>query len=197
MVDISLASEDILSEAAITKIIASLDKFRIVNKLGRNNGCGDIIKNIEKYNALSRIHHVMVMLDLDLKNNEDDFLESVHKKIKRKEDKLLFSVPIREVESWILADRKGLSEFLRISENRIDNNPDQLLDPKEKIVNLAKSAKNAEARTGIPPKAGSASKVGISYNTLLKGFVNENWSIERARENSPSLNKTMLILERI
>ncbi|HEJ8082663.1 TPA: hypothetical protein SMI49_000624 [Serratia marcescens] len=197
MVDISLASEDILSETTLTKIILSLNKFRLVNKLGRSDGCGNIIKNIEKYNALSRIHHVMIMLDLDLKASEDVFLEEIYKKIRHREKKLLFSVPVREVESWILADKVGLSQFLRISEDKIDNNPDQLLDPKEKIVNLAKSAKNAVARAGIPPKAGSAAKVGISYNSLLKEFVNESWSIERARQNSPSLNKTMSILEQV
>ena len=197
MLDISIASEDTLSEATLTKIVASLEKFRIVNKLGRSDGCGNIIKNIEKYNALSRIHYVVVMLDLDLKPDEDEFLESIYRKLKRKEDKLLFSVPVREVESWILADKKGLSDFLIIAEKKIDDNPDQLLDPKEKIVNLAKKCKNHEARMGIPPKIGSAAKVGIFYNTLLKGFVNETWSIERARANSPSLNKTLSLLEQI
>jgi len=194
MLDISLASEDILSEVTITKIVTSLEKFRVVNKLGRT-GCGDIIKNIEKYNALSKIHYVLIALDLDMKESDAVLLAEIERKIKRKEDKLLFSVSVREIESWLLADRKGFSDFLRISESKIDTNPDSLLDPKGKIVNLAKSSKNAEARTGIPPKPGSAAKVGISYNTLLREFVSQNWSIDRARVNSPSLNKTLFILE--
>ncbi len=194
MVDISFASEDILSEVTLCKIINSFNRFNVIHKLGRT-GCGDIIKNIEKFNSMSKRHHVIVMLDLDMKKNEQELIDYLHKKIKRKEEKLLFLIPVKEIESWFLADRKGLSSFLEISENKININPDELLDPKEKIITLAKDGKNPTTRTGIPPKKGAAAKVGISYNTLLKKYVTEFWSIERAKECSPSLNKTLLILK--
>lgn len=196
MTDISFATEDVLSEVVLTKVIDSFNVFRIVNKLGRA-GCGDIEKNITKYNNLAKIHHVVIMLDLDLKLNQDIYIDSIISKIKDKSDKLFFSVPVKEVESWLLADRQGLSSFMNISIGKFDMRPEELLDPKEKIIHLARSCKNRIAKTGIPPKAGVAAKMGISYNSILRSFVEDFWSIERAKENSPSLRKTLDMLENI
>lgn len=196
MSDISFATEDVLSEVVLTKVIDSLDGFRIVNKLGRT-GCGDIEKNINKYNNLANIHNVIIMLDLDMKLSEETYIETMISKIKNKSEKLFFSVPVREVESWLLADREGFSSFLNISIAKMDTYPEELLDPKEKIIYLARTCKNRVAKSGIPPKPGIAAKMGISYNSILRAFVEDNWSIERAKVNSPSLRKTLSILENI
>ncbi len=196
MSDISFATEDVLSEVVLTKIIDSTNNFRIVHKLGRT-GCGDIGKNINKYNRLAKIHHIIIMLDLDLKPDEQNHIDGLIAKISNKEDKLLFSVPVKEVESWLLADRQGISSFLNISIAKIDLSPENLLDPKEKIIHLSRTCKNRDAKAGIPPKSGAAAKVGIFYNSILRNYVEEFWSIDRAKENSPSLRKTIKMLEEI
>ncbi|MCV5491988.1 hypothetical protein OFM83_32555, partial [Escherichia coli] len=76
--------------------------------------------------------HVLVVLDLDLKENAVTYRSEIENKLRNKHERLKIIIPIREVESWILADRGGLSDYFKISKDRIDRTPDELLDPKEK-----------------------------------------------------------------
>ena len=47
-------------------------------------------------------------------------------------------VAVMEIESWIMADRRALATFLSIPVNRIPNTPDDILQPKEFLVSLAR-----------------------------------------------------------
>ncbi|MGC6387259.1 hypothetical protein ACMV8I_06265 [Ewingella sp. S1.OA.A_B6] len=196
MIDISIATEDILSEEVISKILTELGDFNLLHKLGRK-GCGYLIKKIENFNTLANTGNVLVVIDLDMNRTSDEYLLYLTRNLKNRHENLIFSVPTREVESWILADREGLSNFLNISEKKIDRLPDSLDDPKSKLINLAKACKNSVAKNGIPPKAKSISKVGLSYNTILTKFVTETWSFRRALENSLSLSQTVTLLENL
>lgn len=193
---ISIATEDILTEEVMVKILSSVSDVDIPFKLGKK-GCGYLKKNIHKFNELSYRHNVLVVFDSDLQTNINEFRSSIEKEIKNKSRSLDIIIPVREIESWILADREGLSAFLNISGDKLCRSPDDLLDPKEKIISLAKLSKNADIRKGIPPKKGAASKVGLSYNTLLTRFVQENWDIDRAKVHSPSLRTALMTINRI
>ncbi|EOO9756527.1 hypothetical protein CXB03_RS23915 [Escherichia coli] len=193
---ISIATEDILTEEAMVKIIASNGHFEIKNKLGKQ-GCGYLTSNLEKFNNLAALHHVLVVLDLDLKENAVTYRSEIENKLRNKHERLKIIIPIREVESWILADRGGLSDYFKISKDRIDRTPDELLDPKEKIITLAKLSKNGVIKRGIPPKAGAAAKVGLPYNTILSTFIRDHWDFRSAMEHSPSLCETVQLIESI
>lgn len=194
MIDIAIATEDFLSEAVIIKIIRSIDKFNISLSLGRE-GCGYLTKKINNFNKMAERQKVLVVLDLDNNNSPDEYIRDITRNENVIHENLLFSIPVKEIESWILADKQGISSFLDIPEARIDRNPDELMDPKEKIISLARTCRNRVAKDGIPPKPRAISKVGLSYNTLLIDFVNNHWSIERAAVNSPSLNRTLILLD--
>lgn len=194
--NISIATEDILTEEAMRKIIASKQKFNILHSLGKQ-GCGYLTTSLQKFNALANSHHVLVVLDLDNRQNSVDYRNAIEEQIRNKNAKLKVIIPVREVESWLLADREGLSSFLCISKDKIDREPETLLDPKEKIINLARLSRDGNIKKGIPPKAGAAAKVGLSYNTLLSSFVREYWSIARALEISPSLRETINFIDAI
>lgn len=193
MINISIATEDLLSEEVILKILISIGNFNVIHRLGKQ-GCGYLIKKIDNFNKLANTCHVLVVIDLDNNPSHERYVGTITRNLKPAHENLIFSVPTREVESWLLADRIGLSGFLKISDGKIDRNPDLLDDPKSKLINLAKSCKNPTAKRGIPPAERSVSKVGLSYNTVLCDFVNTHWSIERAAENSESLRRTVDLL---
>ncbi|MFE8047574.1 DUF4276 family protein [Brenneria goodwinii] len=196
MINITIATEDVLSESIISKILSNAGKFKIVMSLGKQ-GCGYLINKLNNFNNLAKTCVVLVVIDLDNNKSHDEYIEKITKSISKIDKNLVFSVPIKEVESWILADKSGLSKFLNISENKIDRDPDTVADPKEKIIYLAKNCKNRSAKNGIPPKPKEISKVGLSYNTVLVDFVNNHWSIERASNNSPSLRRTLELVDSI
>lgn len=143
--DISIATEDILTEEAMTKIIASKQRFKIRYSLGKK-GCGYLTSNLEKFNTLANSHYVLLVLDLDNKNDLQDFKNNIEGQVRNKNEKLKIIVPVREIESWLLADREGLSNFLAVSKDKIDREPELLLDPKEKIINLARQSRDSNIK---------------------------------------------------
>lgn len=183
---ISIATEDILTEEIMVKVISSNKQFEIGHKLGKQ-GNGYLVNKLNNFNELAKGSAVVVVFDLDLKPCPEEFRSSLESKVVNKRDSLQIIVSVREIESWILADRIGFSSYFKVSKDKIERDPDGLLDPKEKIINLAKQSKDSAIKRGMPPVAGAASKVGLSYNTFLTGFIRDEWDIDRAAEASPSL----------
>ncbi|MFU9135365.1 hypothetical protein [Erwinia tasmaniensis] len=191
---ISIATEDVLTEEVITKILSFKGRFEIVHKLGRK-GCGFLTNKLSNFNELAKTHNVLVFFDLDLKPNPNAYKSSLEGKVANKNGSLHILISVREVESWVLADRIGLSAYFNISRDKIERDPDVLPDPKEKIINLAKASKNPLIKKGIPPKAGAAAKVGISYNSLLTNFIWDGWDFTRALEHSQSLRDVSSLID--
>jgi hypothetical protein len=48
-------------------------------------------------------------------------------------------VAVREVESWVLADRRRIANFLSAPLNSIPMDPEQLDDPKMALLTLARA----------------------------------------------------------
>ena len=96
-----------------------------------------------------------------------------------------------EVESWIMADRTGFAAFLSVPSHQIPSPTDDILNPKEFLVSLARRSRKKVVREALVPMPGANFPVGIEYNTLLSEFVREHWNLERAAVVSPSLKRTL------
>ncbi len=106
----------------------------------------------------------------------------------------VFRVVVREIESWILADRVAIASFLGIPLAKVPLQPELLSDPKLALINLARSSKRSAIRAALIPPSGYAVSEGPLYSSEIIRFVNEFWSPERAREQSVSLDKCLLSL---
>ena len=100
-----------------------------------------------------------------------------------------FRIVEREIESWLLADRINLADFLAVNHSRIPLLPDSLLDPKQTLINIARKSKKRTVREAITPGFRSTAVVGPLYNAELIRFVRERWNLREACNNSPSLEK--------
>ncbi len=78
---------------------------------------------------------------------------------------LIFRIAVREVESWILADRKGFAKFLGIAQKRIPENPDDLIDPKAELIHLARASRKRDLMKDLVPREGSTARQGPAYTT--------------------------------
>lgn len=107
---------------------------------------------------------------------------------------LLLRVAVKEVEAWILGCRSAFAQFLGISDKLIPRQVDEIEDPKEFVVSLARRSRRRDVRVGITPAKGSTARVGPDYNGRMVEFVQEYWIPEIAEENSPSLRRTRRIL---
>ena len=96
---------------------------------------------------------------------------------------------VRELESWLLADREAIASFLRISITKIPDNPEFEPDPKRKVVELARLSPKTRLRDALVPSRSHGGAVGPGYRLTMTEFVNKHWSPEQATRNSPSLGR--------
>ncbi len=94
---------------------------------------------------------------------------------------------VNELESWLMADREGLADFLHIAAAKIPGNPEDERDPKETLVNLARASRLSGIREALVPPQRHGGAVGPGYSTTIARFINTKWSPGRAETNSSSL----------
>jgi hypothetical protein len=195
MIDVTLAVEDSLSEAVGRKLITSANPRLVVDRVMGMRGFGYLKSKIEALNQAAHNGIVSVVIaDLDdgkcpEKLRRDWLRGDPHRN-------LLFRVAVKEIESWLLADHQGLAQFFGIPEGRIPQHADEIPNPKQVVVNLARSSKKSDLRGAIVPRQGSSSAVGPEYNNVMLAYVDKEWNLLRARPRSGSLERAYLALQR-
>jgi hypothetical protein len=175
-IPLHLAIEDELSELVIRKLLLETGRDYFVGSVFGGGGLGYLKKRANNWNAAAAAGTPILLLT-DLDSNHcpsrliSDWLDF------KPHANLIFRVAVREVESWLLADRGGLSRFLGISEVHTPLRPDELPDPKLSLVNLE----------SIVPRRGSTAVQGPDYNGCLGDFVRNRWNRNAASPRSPSL----------
>jgi hypothetical protein len=86
-----------------------------------------------------------------------------------------------------MADRERLADFLNIPVSKVPQIPDQILDPKQYLVNLARSSRNKTIREEICPPPRATNMVGPAYNDRIGLYLAEYWRPEVAMQASNSL----------
>ena len=101
----------------------------------------------------------------------------------------LFRFAVNELESWLLADREGLSKFLRITLTKMPLQPESEEFPKVALVNLARASRERKIREGLAPSYGHMASVGSEYMSIMHEFIDKFWNIEAAMSCAPSLER--------
>ena len=186
--NVILAVEDRLSDAVATKI---LERFglEIVKRVGFQ-GKSDLERKTAEFNRAANGITVFMLIDLD--SPRDCPPGIIRSWIKGPlNPKFFFRVAVMEVESWVMADRIGFATFLSVPLHRIPSPTDDIVNPKEFLVSLARRSKKKTIREALVPTQGTTLSVGNGYNALLSEFVREHWDLERAAAASPSLKRTI------
>ena len=181
--NVILAVEDRLSDAVATKILETFDA-KIVKRIGFQ-GKSDLERKTPELNRAANGITVFMLTDLDTPRECPPGL--IRSWIRGTlNPRFFFRVAVMEVESWIMADRMGFSDFLSVPLHRIPSPTDNILNPKEFLLSLARRSKKKAVREALVPAQGATFSVGNEYNTLLSEFVRKH--LERAASVSPSLN---------
>lgn len=186
--NIYIAVEDELSEIVLRKLLLEPGQnFYIVSCIGKR-GNGYLKKKLPGLIALAPSHPVVVLTDLDQRQCPSDLINDWFRNQNKPED-LIFRVAIKEIESWIMADNKGFSEYCGVPINNIPRTPEDLEDPKQTLLNLVKKHSPRDLRLDLVAESGSGAKQGLSYNNRLKEYVTNRWNPIRAANSAPSLAK--------
>ncbi len=197
-IPINLAYEDDLSLEVVLRIlrsrgVVSSDKRFSVGTLFHGRGFGNLKRNISGFNNASKGMPYLILTDLDREECAPIMIKEWLPETRN--PNLIFRIAVREVESWVLADRVAFAKFLGISQRKIPQEPDELLDPKAYLIDLARDSRKRALREDIVPKHGSTAKQGPAYNERLVSFVQEAWNPSVARQFSPSLERTIRAIE--
>lgn len=186
---IILVAEDDLSGAVLEKLLAFSDRSFKVDRIIITHGNMQLKAGIPKFRSASHVFPHIILTDLDRYPCPQDLIESWG--TKNLPPRMLFRIAVREVEAWLMADRKGIASFLHIDILRVPLNPENEIDPKRTLVNLAKKSRKRHMAKEIAPEQGSSAKIGPLYNSHMVNFVTTQWCIDRAIPHSPSLERTM------
>ena len=190
VIPVQLAVEDALSEAVLRAILKQSGRPFAVGVCYQRGGYGYLKKTIAGFNQAARGTPFVVLADLDQQYPCPPALIADWLRVP-KHPNLLFRIAVREIESWVLADREAISSFLGVRQDVIPRNTDQLPDAKRSLMDVVRKSRKREFRSAILPSPGSTAKQGPDYNGPLVKFVESRWKVRRAARNSPSLKRAI------
>lgn len=196
-IPIYLAVEDDLSEWVVRRALSTRPMAYAIGAVFNHGGFGYLKKRAPAFNNAAKGCPFLLLTDLDRCPCPPRLIEEWLGQPKHPH--LLLRVAVREVESWLLGDPAGLSSFLGLRTPFALDNPENLDDPKQELLELAvKSPRRPirEALTWKNERTGRLSQ-GPDYNGPLAMFVTNDWNIEAARKRCRSLDRLFLALERI
>jgi hypothetical protein len=184
-----LVAEDTLGLAVGRKLVAEVPLLAI-SRADNAHGSGNLRRNAPKYNKMGYTMPVFMLTDLDNRPCPTAMISDWLDKGKLS-PKFFFRVCVRELEAWLLAHKEAIAFFLQISETLIPSTPENLSDPKAKLINLAQKSPR-KIREGLTP-IGSAT-IGPRYNEILGRFVQDTWNPGIAEKQAPSLARARVRL---
>ena len=183
MTPIAIATEDALSEAIARRLIADIPTpYAIQHSLGKQ-GNGYLRSKMGSWCQMAQYRVMLVLTDLDRANCLVEFRDQWL--VADPPQNLLLRIAVREVESWVLADHVAMRALIG-AKGVLPAAPDELLDPKQSLLKLAKSAPKNIREDLLKTIDGNLAQ-GLGYNARLTEWVRSEWSPQRASERSPSL----------
>ena len=175
--------------------------FKLIDTTGHSpgvcygkKGCGYIKSKIQGFNLSARYSCYLTLVDI-MDTGISCPADVVAQWLPHSEVNMIFRVVVREIESWLMADRHGLADFLGVSLIRIPTSPEQIEDPKRELVNIARRSRKPRIRSAIVPDSTSTAQVGRLYLSELSNFINVRWQPQMARMVAPSLDRCLKRLE--
>jgi len=121
--------------------------------------------------------------------------DMVHAWLPHREQGMLLRAVVRELESWLLSDRNGIADYLKIPMSMVPENPESMSDPKATLIHLARRSRSSKIRDGLVPAQGSSATVGREYTSGIIHFIRKSWNMNRARMKASSLDHCIRRLE--
>jgi hypothetical protein len=204
--EVIIVGEDAVTQAVIRRLINAICPEGI-SILREDPARGGQIKAMaEKYNRLAQNYRIILLADLDLADcpltEQQAWLGG-----KERHPHFMFRFACDEAESWLLADRPGFARFLGVRQDLIPEATARNIrrEPENREIRprvkssffimheLAPQSGREPIREGLIPK--DRRSKGPMYNSTLIPFIQNDWNVETARQNSDSLNRMCVRLQ--
>lgn len=188
---ITIATEDSLSEALLRRILSVFaPRLMVANAIGQK-GNGHLRKRLPNLLTASQNGMPVVLLtDSDGPRDASIVRDEWLAGITFDSERFYLAVAVQEAEAWFLADNVAVESLLKRRPRAIPTPTDSLQDPKEWLLHEARRSARQIRQQLIREERG-AIRIGAGYNSMISKVVIEEWSPQRARENSSSLDRLM------
>jgi hypothetical protein len=164
----------------------------------RPGGKTAIDRNLTRWNQQSNRQPFLILRDWD----EDDAVVCIPSLLDRLKidvivaPSLVFRIPVRSTESWLMADFEAFARYFRIGKHSVPVDVDDLVNPKRTAVDLCRTSPKS-IRDGMLPREGSGRSVGAEYASFMADFGQNHWDPVRAATRSPSLQRAIKCIRRM
>ena len=111
--------------------------------------------------------------------------------------RLSLRIPVRAIESWLLADAEAFGSVFSVPAKHIPDRPDGLEHPKRSLINACRHSRRRDVQRAMTPRPRSGRRVGPEYTSRIVQFVGAAWHPERAATRSPSLARALTAFRRL
>lgn len=184
---VTCAVEGLVDEAVVQRLLrhVGVTAGPVYGKKGKLY----LQKKILAYNEAAKQELWLVLVDLDQSHGcAPDLLRNW---LPHPIGSMCLRVAVRAVEAWLLADKQAFADRFSVPIGRVPQNPEDELDPKQTVVNLAARSRSRAVHEDMIPRPGSGRKVGPLYTGRLIEFVNQHWSPGKAADRSDSLRRCL------
>lgn len=157
-------------------------------------GKGALDKALPGYNHAAKHGPWLILRDLD--HDAPCAPKLVERLIPEPAPHMCLRVVVRSIESWLMADRDGMSRFLQVTPSRVPAEPETLPHPKQFLIELAKHSRSRAIRQDMVPTMGTGAHVGPGYTGRIIEFAGTQWQPLLAAKRSESLERCMRALRR-
>lgn len=195
---ISGAVEGSVDEAVLKRLITHVGAMPgpVYGKRGKPA----LLKQLSGYNQAAQHTHTPWMVLMDLDGDADCAPPFRDCCLPQPAPQMCFRIAVREVESWLFADRQRLARFLAVPVSSIPPEPEAVDSPKDAMTHLASQSRRSEIREDMVPRPGSGRRVGPAYTSRLIQFVldqSQGWQPATAAGSSRSLASALACLHRL
>ena len=150
------------------------------------NGKGAIDNNIRKYWKAARVLPYVIFRDLD--QDADGCPVALRSALSSKtpgdSPNLLIRIVDQCIESWMLADKRGIAEFCGVSPARVKIPASH---HKSYLLSMFREAKLKDAVAHVDNEL----DFGPAYELHVQRFMTTAWNAGRAADDSPSLRRAL------
>jgi len=191
-VPLTVALEGPTDQAVVERLLAwlGLDLGKIVLCGGK----GKLDKRPSAYNQAARHAPWLVLRDLD--QDAPCAPELVAAQLPSPAEQMCFRVVVRAVEGWLLADAESMASFLGTNARNLPMSPDDLRNPKQELLNIARRGHRRAVREDLLPAAGTTATLGPGYTARIIEFSARHWRPDAAADRSPILASCIRALAR-
>ncbi len=196
-IPLHLAVEDELGERVIRRALSERNSDYHIKAVYTRGGYGGLKRQALAYNKAAKICPFLLLTDLDDYPCPSQLVGEWL--AVPKHPRFLFRVAVREVESWLLGDARGLAKLFGLKGAHHIEDPESCLDPKQELLGLANISRHRSLREAMVWRDNRTGRLsqGPDYNGALADFVAKQWDVEGSRLVCQSLNRLYLALEKL